>query len=271
MRDEIHPAIKWFLLTVGVMTLLLGVAGGIFVSIGERAVYSVPPCRPELSREIGGGFRIRTGSPDSPVISFKAVRLSKRKMGPFSLAAFNILELDDLEIVFSPDAVEREKVNLDMKQLTAVFAPIEVERRKTKAEDSGKISSQDALVPKDGWAEIRRNLGIKEKISGLTIVRVSVAVQTGAEPECILRAERAEGRPDGALQLTKCFFVDANGLSHESPKGVLSLEDPVTLTAGGRQVILRDAARTFINRELNKNPTESSPFAGGISAVNKEN
>lgn len=229
MHDEIHPVIKWFLLTVGVGTLLLGVAGGIFVFVDERAVYSVPPRRPELNREIGGGFRIRTGDPDSPVISFKAIRLVKRKMGPFSLAAFNTLELDDLEIVFSPD---------------------EVERRKTKAEDSGKITSQDALFPKDGWAEIIKNFGIKEKISGLTIVRVSVAVQTGAEPECILRAERAEGCLDGAFQLKSCFFLDEQIRACESPQGVLQLKDPVTLTAGGRQVIIRDVIKAFRNREL---------------------
>ncbi len=214
---------KIVLVLTGLAAILLGLAGGFF---GRDAADDSPDSvlrggsRPLLTQDIARGFRLRSGDPDSPIISFGSVRRVKRKVGPFALGAFNVLEVEDFKIVFSSVGMNTEGQS-EKTYMDEVFL-------------NGTLSSAT------GATGLKRILNIRDGISGLLIRRLSVAVEAEGETEYILRADRAEAKSSKELKLTGCRFMDVQKRCHAASKGVLRLETPVALTAAGHQVILRE-------------------------------
>jgi len=214
---------KIILVLAGLAAILLGLAGGFF---GRDAAGDSPDVvldvgsRPLLTQDIARGFRLRSGDPDSPIISFQSVRRVKRKIGPFALGAFNVLEVEDFKIVFSSTGMSTED-----------------QPAKTYMDEMFLKDTLSSVTDETG---LKRILNIRDGISGLVIRRLSVAVEADGKTEYILRAERAEAKSGKELKLTGCRFMDVQKRSHVASKGVLRLETPVALTAAGHQVILRE-------------------------------
>lgn len=214
---------KIILVLAGLAVLLLGLAGGLFTRCAaddpSDSVLKIAS-RPSLTQDIARGFRLRSGDPDSPIISFGSVRRMKRKVGSFALGAFNVLEVEDFKIVFSSAGMNAEGQPAKMYM--------------------DEMFLKDALSSATDGTGLKRILNIRDGISGLVIRRLSVAVEAAGKTEYILRADRAEAKSGKELKLTECRFMDVQKRFHAASKGVLRLETPVALTAAGHQVILRE-------------------------------
>jgi len=226
MHDEIHPAIKWFLLTVGVAALFSGVAGGLIARRDYRKVNSEvpePTRRPDLIRELGRGVRLRTGGPDSPVLFIRSFTITKRKMGPFALGGFNMAEIQDFTLIFSAreeSLCEREKRS-----------------------NAPSLSGINELFHEKGWRDLCEILNADQSVSGLLIYRLTLTMEGAAGRKELLYAERGEGLRDGTLQLKNIRFVTEQDENRESSEGILIMRSPITLLVGRERINLQNTIK----------------------------
>lgn len=222
-RDQINPAVKALLISTGFFVLFAGVVGGMFLKTGKNPDMAASVCRPSLTSDLGRNVRIRTASVDSPLVCFESAEVVKRKLGPFSMAAFNILRINQLSItVAAPDSKEPDVTPCCFEDFF----------RNALLSDAGT----------DGRAS---RFGIKERVSGVEITGFELAVRSENSGISILRADRADGRKDRTFVLRNCFFVDENRQSHCVPRAVLNLKEPLTLTSDGCRVILSDVVAAY--------------------------
>jgi hypothetical protein len=218
LREEFHPMMKALLISTGFFVLFAGVVGGMFLKTGKNPDMAASVCRPPLTSDLGRNVRIRTASVDSPLVCFESAEVVKRKLGPFSMAAFNILRINQLSITVAAPGAEDPALNL------------------CGFEDS----IRNSLSLDTGMEGRSSRFGIKERVSGIEIAGFELAVKSGNGVICILQADRAEGCKDKTFALKNCFFMDENRQPHRAPRAVLNLKEPLTLTSDGHQIVLRD-------------------------------
>lgn len=223
MLEELHPGMKASLVFVGGAVLFLGLTGGLadfkgrgVTDGGEEAEVR----RPLLVQHLFDGVRVRSGAGDSPVISCGSARIVKRKAGPLTFAAYDILLVDRLVVTFS-GAVDTT--------------------RSTAVSDADFLSGH-LLFPETENGRDRPRLLADRKFSGVEICQLELLVRdaNGGSACSVLRAERAEGVRNRSLLLTDCVYMDLEGLVHRAPQAVLTFGETACLDAAGRHFILQD-------------------------------
>jgi hypothetical protein len=237
--DQRHRIGRISLIATGSAMLFFSLLYGI-INIGKQET-TTPQVTPidrtaRHRQDIGRGFKIRSGDPESPVLYIETAQLIKRKAGPFVLSAFNTLVVDGFKIVFSPQDTESFALPAELKPLLSLESAGASTSREKNAQPFFPLRSRENLM---------NYLGADKKISGVTIHSFSLAVMAGETEVSILKAEQAEGNADGTLHLKNCTFVDTQKETRFAAKANLRLADPAVLSANGQQIPIRDVIRAY--------------------------
>lgn len=128
---------------------------------------------------------MRSGMSGVDFVKCGTCRLEKRKRGPITFGALNMLVLEDLSVVLPPDGAADDGGDGD-----------------------GALGVVRHLGVNDGFLSSR---GIPYKFSGVRVVRLAVSrLVREKDVRPVFRAEKAEA-VRGGLELSKCEVVTASG------------------------------------------------------------
>jgi hypothetical protein len=204
-------------IALGVLLLAVGLNAN---RIGEwlmnpRGPETAEPVHKDYTHQLPRGLSIRSGAfPEIDLIRFESCRIRKQNVGGFSLGAFNVLVIDQLEVVLPSPSGRPAKGNAGRVRLD-----------QQAAYDVMGQTFRNMLATYPGFSKL--------EINGLSISIMGWPHANSAnEVVNVLSAETAKSGRSKSLNLSGCGFVTPAGKHIECGDATLALARPWRITTG---------------------------------------
>ncbi len=153
-------------------------------------------------------------------IAFRACRVTKPKMGGFRLGAFNVLEIDDLEITLP--CIPAEAAEAGDSNANKVTDPVR------QGLDAEKLSAM---------------AGLDQRVSILKVRGFRLLMINGNQQRIpVMTAQFAKSSGETAISLENCEFLNEQLKRIRVSKAKLHLGDTIAIEASGQQINLNNLA-----------------------------
>jgi hypothetical protein len=229
---RLKPKIDWAVF--GKVALIISVAalfGGLFLYLSKsipdagNSKAELKASGKEFDRRLAEGvYAVQPWS--GQTIAFRACRVTKPKMGGFRLGAFNVLEIDDLEITL-PNVLA-ETVEEGCSNATNATDPV---RQGLNAE---KLSAM---------------AGLDQRVSMLKVNGFRLLMIDGHQQRIpVITAQSAQSSGVVSISLENCEILTEQLLRIQVSKAKLHLGDTIRIEASGQQINLNNLAAIIKNK-----------------------
>ena len=199
-----------------------------FLADAGNSVNEVKPSGKEFDRRLAEG--VHAVQPWSgQTVAFRACRITKPKMGGFRLGVFNVLEIDELEIILPCASGEAAEPGSSI--VGSVTEPLQ------HSLDTEKLSALSGLDQRVSMLKINgfRLLMTDHNQQHIPIVIAKTAKNSGAK----------------SISLEHCELLTEQLTRIHVTKAQLHLDKPVVIEAAGQQVKLDNLAAVLKNKDTN--------------------
>lgn len=162
-------------------------------------------------------------------VSFRACRVTKPKMGGFRLGAFNVLEIDELEITLP--CIPSQAPETGSSFSGNVTEPLR------NSLDAGRLSSI---------------AGLDQRVSMFSVQGFRLFILDGNRQRVpVVIAKTAKSSGSTSVSLEHCELLTEQLVRIRVPKAKLRLNNPVLIEAAGQRVNLDNLAAVLKNKDIN--------------------